>query len=1557
MPQQPGTEGLRLFQRATTLAKAPKIPLGLYDALLPDPVQTSLTEEFLQAVRSAEQAQAQEPPILDPLSLEVQSTFVQELWDFWHDISMQHPEESEPVFRVETWFVDHVRFDRCYHPRNVKLHSNFLNWETALLTAWHDRVQPGADTHFAIVYPTPENMAPTADLQVVIVQQALLERVSIVLSVYDSDPDVDPIRTFCLTLDSRISMASLLDVLQLTADCPPTAVNNECLLWLREEIIQLWEDVLPSKDHLQVWPIPNFDHTSLRCFLLVHGDRIDQVPILTSSEVYDSNETFTIAQAKWCPVHATMIQVLAQASLPGDASAHSVRCFVKDAPLSTSASVQFQPGFHLRVRIDQSQTASRHLTVDFRAVFQVHQWLDSHLFLPQYDLADSLPLHLSSRSWVDALWWSPGTPGHEIRIYYDGSKIHQEQTSPAGAAVAAFVLTDQGWAFAGALSTTLDASASSYTAELSASLLASKFVYDLVKLVTLSCSDVLPVTFCFDSLTVGRQAEGTWQACVFKQMHHLIRSLHRWIESAFPVELHYTHVKAHRGEPGNELVDCLALAAAQGSALHDLQAWITHVTRPQFASAADWLWFLHRTDLTWQGTDLCFPRAAQTLPTMSVLPALPTADTPSSIAPSGTLDIQLATCNVHSLCPNRHNVLMDTGLSGPARQDALLAQFHAAGMHIFAFQETRVRKLYTAHDHRYWLFRSAATSQGHYGILVGFSKTLPIGQICDSHGRSKNVYFEESHFSVIAAEPRYLLLRVHNDLLKCIMIAAHGPHRGYSHVDIDHWWRTLGAAIPSQYALCDRVFLTDANSRVGAEPCSQIGSFQSDQVGTGHSDGFIDFVRSQGLILPATFANYQQSDGATWRHSGGSWSRIDYVGIPAAWNLDLCEAWICIDIDASLCKEDHRIPAVHVRRTLQPFGNVCAHKPFKLHLTDIDPSVLQQVEVPSLTVDVHSHAALLQANLFDSLWDCRQPKKPVRIRTTMTEWTWSLVCEKRDCRATLASLNRTQRRTLLEAWFRCWRAGLHQVEQPVLFASYDALLAHQDRLIASHYSSFRQLGQRVCKALRADDAHFYADLLTDGAMFLQPFQAKKLWNVVRRSLPKAVQRRLAPNPFQLERLDDQWSPHFQQLELGQPIQPDALVKHCAIRQAKASLTCPASLPLDVLPSLTQLEGAIHATQCHRATGYDPLPSSLFHQHPAALARVYFDLVFKEYCWQTEPLPHKGGSMALIPKKPTPHKAKDFRGILLLENLPKRVHAVLRTQVMKSLHPCRAPGQLGGFDGQEVLFGSQAIRTFGRLADSFSLSSAVLFVDLASAFHHLIREAVVGCASAEAFEEVLQALALDGMPTQKLTALMQLPNLLQQFGVAEPLVRLLLDIHYDTWCTFGHRHLLRTKRGTRPGSPLADIRFHALMAQVGFPSFVHGIARKEALVTAGPRNNLPTTLETQRAQWQVELDRCKACLEFPWRPDDPIEHGARTGDALTEATLAWFRMHYPHGPTWADKQDLGNPWLEILADVPADADSDQWCAFVFMPWGEQWLPELIADLLDGQAEQDIEGLLC
>ena len=103
--------------------------------------------------------------------------------------------------------------------------------------------------------------------------------------------------------------------------------------------------------------------------------------------------------------------------------------------------------------------------------------------------------------------------------------------------------------------------------------------------------------------------------------------------------------------------------------------------------------------------------------------------------------------------------------------------------------------------------------------------------------------------------------------------------------------------------------------------------------------------------------------------------------------------------------------------------------------------------------------------------------------------------------------------------------------------------------------------------------------------------------------------------------------------------------------------------------------------------------------------------------------------------------------------------------MTHLERARAPGQLGGFQGQQVMFGSQALRLFGMLADAKGINSAVLFLDLSHAFHHLVRELVTGISTPSHLEVVLDTLLSSGHPSDKIKAACELPGLLAELGSA------------------------------------------------------------------------------------------------------------------------------------------------------------------------------------------------
>ena len=158
-------------------------------------------------------------------------------------------------------------------------------------------------------------------------------------------------------------------------------------------------------------------------------------------------------------------------------------------------------------------------------------------------------------------------------------------------------------------------------------------------------------------------------------------------------------------------------------------------------------------------------------------------------------------------------------------------------------------------------------------------------------------------------------------------------------------------------------------------------------------------------------------------------------------------------------------------------------------------------------------------------------------------------------------------------------------------------------------------------------------------------------------------------------------------------------------------------------------------------------------------------------------------------------------------------------------------------------------------------------------------------------------------------------------------------------------------------------FQALTAQarqvpyeaVSFPKHVQGLTRRESLPTLGPQTEQITVLTQKRQVWQQELEECKNQLEIHAMPPSALEIGAQIGDALSDATQNWFRKHYPQGPSPDEKQELIDQWIQILCIEFGENNPayDNWLAFVFLAWGDHWLPELIAAFMDGEAEYVVD----
>ena len=1054
------------------------------------------------------------------------------------------------------------------------------------------------------------------------------------------------------------------------------------------------------------------------------------------------------------------------------------------------------------------------IRVDFESAQMALQWLDAHFTLPTYDIEAQLdPVACwlpQCLDWIRQDWYDWEGPVECIRVYYDGS--FESKTDNSGSATAAFVLQDGTWKFAGALSVQQHKPKfESYTAELTASLIACKQVFDLVKINAEVFSTSPAVEFMYDSLSVGKQSEGQWQARQDPTTCHAIRSLVRVIEKRWKVSCQHFHVTGHSGDPGNELVDTLARCAAQGKPLQNWNAFLEQITQKNFVQSLEWVWALFTSHLgsAWQSNQLELPTNSTTNPDSTKV--LPFGEATSTDG-HGNVKLHLLTCNVLTLLPGPHQ-MEAWGAGGPTRLQIMLRQLKQAEISVFAFQETRLRTDLKLRHEDFILFHAPANDRGHFGIMVGIAKTQAFA-FHDNGKPHDQGWLEESQIAVIAAEPRLLILRVCNEFLKVIIVAAHAPHTGAAIEDIEDYWQRIDRHIGSKYSSWPKLLLADANSRVGDSPNNHIGPHDAER-SCPKSDAFSHFVAQQHLFLPATFADIHEGPSGTWKHPNGTWTRNDFIGVPFEWPLTQCLSWTDIEMDFSLTKDDHRPARALLRWPAATKSQNLQAQRIKACPAQLCPNAIKSLladPINQSAIDVHTHFGILQ----DSLASCTRSTEPLHFRKPqkphMTSTTWELVCAKKKWRSNLARCQRLQTRTTMHLLFAAWRHGIRGICFKQEAHSFDAILSQLDRDVAIALHNFRTLGIQVTQATRRDDIVFYQNLAQESSRWLGPSETRQFWKVLRRSLPRFRQRRRGFDPLSIEPLEDQWMPHFTQLEVGEQMHPAELLHECHERQRQ---TAPAQTHFDIaeLPSLMQLEDVLRQTKPHKATGHDSLPSVLFRNHACDLAEAFFPLLLKMMVWQQEPFAGKGGPLAVIHKKGNHLVASNYRGIMLLPTFTKRVHALLRTQLMQLLERQRPPGQLGGFSHQQVMYGSQSLQVFGRIMDTLKLTSAVLFLDLATAFHRLVREWVSGVHVPADLLIVFQALEQEGLDVAEMCERIHMPSLLETLRAPPFLIQLMKDIHASTWMTIGSRRFANTKRGTRPGSPLADCVFHILMADI------------------------------------------------------------------------------------------------------------------------------------------------
>ena len=880
----------------------------------------------------------------------------------------------------------------------------------------------------------------------------------------------------------------------------------------------------------------------------------------------------------------------------------------------------------------------------------------------------------------------------------------------------------------------------------------------------------VPFHFYFDSLFAGHAAQGLCHSDLNKDLTDVVRSLALWLEQIAHQPLRWTHVKGHSNDPWNDLADALAHhAIINDRYTFDASLCLATATfdTADFVTA-QWLWLF---ELSLRGHPdapvLC--NRWWKFNVATPITAQPTADV--------VIHLRLATANVLTLYPAGSQSATFLG----ARAEDLAQQFSRSGINCIGIQESRCRR----HGHDFFegfhILSAEATARGHGGVQLWFSRFVRTPK--------EEIHFEHDHFRIIHGDDRRLIVRLRHPQLCLLLLVLHAPCDDDESV-LHAWWKQTSSLIPSSFASWSWLVMTDANSRVGTVRSQAVGPEGAEHENL-RGSLFHEWLLQHNLWLPQTFDSTHTGSHVTWKHPSQGQGRIDYIAISSDVSNSNVQSWVHDKIDLSLAREDHSCVCTDVWMPLRSAD--AREPPVALHADACNPRWHH---------DVHTHAALLQAQYRARV---PPPSHGKMCKRHLTKETCVLIQRKKQARRRLKRSSHDMRLTFLRAIFQTWKRS------PAPACPTPQTISALFRQCALDEEFYRQAARRVCTAVRRDDTQFYEDLAEETGRVADRGH-HHIWDAIKPMLPKWRNRRKhnlrCTGPTVEQRIQ-----HYCDLEAGVPLAYPALLDECHRDQLQRLHDVPLQLDLPHIPSRLELERRFQRLTVNRAPGPDQLTPNFVREHGPDLAADLFQLSLKMWLTGCEPVQWKGGWIHSISKKIHSHKVEHMRGILLMDVLGKVLHAVLRARFLPTMLTWRQPLQLGGFPACSTLFATQYLRTFQQRAVAMNLTSAVLFIDVKSAFHCMVRQLLFGPGPSlpAELDSLLRKAGCDPDAILREAATSS-----EAFHHDVPVCeqRLLHDAHCHTWFSVaGSGTTFETFRGSRPGSPLADIAFNAMMIPV------------------------------------------------------------------------------------------------------------------------------------------------
>ena len=1329
-----------------------------------------------------------------------QSAFTQELFDYWDVHARTGPAHMERLLHVTTWCLHAERIRFNDETRTVTLGDDFYAWESLLQRAWQDLLDPLIAVDFAIVDDQPAGFPGAHGLHIIVHQQLRRDERATIVTVFNDYLRSAP-HVAAVILPHVVGQTALVRAVHKEDECPPRNPHTVCNTW---QVGWQFNDAAPYRcQHGQTFMLiilPKF-------FDFWQDDLVEERDTEASSST-----------------NLLQYKVQVTRSMQDFEESH-----VGDRRLTTGQVAHTQWPDRPTICLDDLVQSSPTVRVDLSPVFRLLDELKSIAFNFTQPWPVDLPVPEVTEHALNALTPIGTCTPYGYHFFTDGSKAPDGNI---GSAVLLLIESDTGWHYGGCVYKNVITGGTSIAGENGAIIWALLWALHISdETYTLHGRADIFFTMNFDATSAGFVAAGYWSSTLMPSWRTTMRSLAQLITTRHGFDqLIWNHVKAHDGHPWNEGADALAkYAARHHRGCDDSHFWENWLHNDSKQVALQWLWYVElmqvadpRVPLLRDEQMVCFmDNRAQS---REVTPKMASCDVPDEAPPMCTFDITIATANVLTLA-NEHS-----HASSISRQFVLMQQLAEANCIIVGVQETRHQHVTGTNNEYYHIYGHRATKTGQDGVQLWLSKQIPVWP--------NGPVISAKDVRIVASAPNFIVAKVKLSFWKCIIFTGRAPHSGRPQAEAHAFWNHVAQILQKQGAGLPVFFCGDANAHLGEFVTSAVGPLQPDAENqAGHV--FHNWLLKHNMFVPATFPEHHVgSEHSTFVAPGGDCEkRIDYIALPHSVCFTKIQSKVELDIDVNNRRQDHK--AVTCRITFQAQSPQRGGKRARKYRPDVSDirfklqhhawlSHLHHATVaPPWSMDPHASAEWLAASATDAMQAIAKPLKLWKRKSHISQATWQLVEQKKFLYKQLRALKRAELFTMLQACFRGW----HLAAQQDSLLPHSVLQAHRhlvqdlpswcklhDVSTAQTLREYQLAEGRVHQAIKAEDASFYSALADRAARTYHVEGLHGIWKQIKALQPKHRAKR----SHQHRDIDDELLKHFEQLEAGTSKGFALLKQECVQRAQLEQQDCPECLhlPLQELPTLAEVESLCLAQKARKAAGPDGIPPDLCRYGAVAISQQLHSLICKSFLQGIEPVTFKGGTLCPIFKgKSHLDDAAGYRGIILADSFAKITHAWTRKRLLPTLQQRKTIGQLGGLPAQQTVTGVQIVRLHSIVGHSKGLSTATLFIDLRSAFHHMLRELIFATKNHLLQDTLASMLDADDFDIERLHQRLDELCSASINDIPTGLRRFLHDIHQHTWfCLQGSLQqetgeCSHPLRGTRPGSPLADIGFNLLMTDL------------------------------------------------------------------------------------------------------------------------------------------------